>query len=298
MPSQVPLEDYLSSRRKKIHDSLRSLVPLKSNSPHSVLFEAASYSLLAPGKRLRPLLTLATTQLLNGNEEIALYPACALEMIHTYSLIHDDLPCMDDDDLRRGRPTLHKAYDEGMATLAGDYLLTYAFEVLTLSPQLTDSQKLNLIQTLANRSGSEGMIGGQVADILAENTSITPELLEWIHRHKTGALICASVEFGGIVAQASPETMILLTQFGEMIGLAFQIIDDILDVEGETQTLGKTTGSDEKQHKSTFVSLHGMDEAKRISSELLLQSSSLLSCHFLPNSYLDQITQFIGSRNH
>ncbi len=216
--------------KELVDQTLEKLLP-SQNGP---LFEAARYS-LEEGKRLRPLLTLATVQTFEKSIEGALQPSCALEMIHTYSLIHDDLPCMDDDDFRRGRPSLHKAYPESHAILTGDFLLTYAFEVLANAPSLSAKQKNQLIATLALRSGSNGMIGGQVLDI--ENQQTTPKQLLNTHMKKTGALITAALEFGGIIAGQSDLSH--LQAIGEALGLAYQLVDDILDGDGAVSLLGE-----------------------------------------------------------
>jgi len=209
--------------KTRIDETLSTLIP--SISPFSTsLYEGGRYALLAPGKRIRPLLTLCTVEMLRENAlEAALIPACALEMVHTYSLIHDDLPCMDNDDFRRGLPTLHRVYTEGHAVLVGDYLLTYAFEVIAKAPLIGSEQKILLTQKLAAAAGGEGMISGQVMDI--ENS----KHIEEMHSRKTAALFCAAVEFGGIVAQCSLEIMSLLHTFGIQFGKLFQMVDDILD---------------------------------------------------------------------
>lgn len=206
-----------------IDKELEALVPASSPYYHSLL-EGARYSLLAPGKRIRPLLTLRAAEALEkGSAKRALRPACALEMVHCYSLIHDDLPCMDDDDFRRGRPTLHKAYGEGLAVLVGDYLLTHAFDTLASAPSLSSEQKISLITALARAAGGDGMIGGQVMDI-EENRNVRE-----LHRRKTAALFRCALEFGGIVAHASEQTLAALARFGSQFGELFQVVDDILD---------------------------------------------------------------------
>ncbi len=206
-----------------IEKKLKDLIQERLDAPQHLLFESARYSLLSPGKRLRPILTLATAQTFNIPLENALIPACALEMVHTYSLIHDDLPCIDDDDLRRGIPTLHKVYNEGHAVLTGDYLLTYAFELLSTSPHLTSDQKIALVKSLSQHAGGDGMIGGQVMDILKSGN------WEEMHLLKTAALMISALEFGAIISNCSPSDTAHLKIFGKQIGLAFQIIDDILD---------------------------------------------------------------------
>lgn len=217
--------------KERIDQTLDQLIP-PTKEP---LFEAAHYS-LEGGKRLRPLLTLAIVETFGQPIEKALHPACALEMIHTYSLIHDDLPCMDDDDFRRGKPSLHKAYPESHAVLTGDFLLTYAFEVLANAPLLSDTQKNRLIAVLALRSGSQGMIGGQVLDIAGGSTNL--EHLLQMHAKKTGALITAACEFGGIITEQTD--LAPFQTIGEYLGLAYQIVDDILDGDGIVDVIGQS----------------------------------------------------------
>jgi geranylgeranyl pyrophosphate synthase len=249
--------------------------------PQKTLYEAARYSLLSTGKRLRPILTLASAETFGASSEIALDCACAIEMIHTYSLIHDDLPCMDDDALRRGIPTLHKVYSEGHAVLTGDFLLTFAFEVIANAPLLTAEQKLDLIKTLSIAAGGEGMIGGQVIDLSSEGKKIDWPLLEYMHISKTAALITAAVESGAIIGTASLEERASLKLFAQKLGLAFQILDDILDEE-----------SDAKE-KTTAVSLLGKQEAQRLLETL--SQSALVALSLLPRdtSQLRELTHWI-----
>lgn len=270
------ITEYFKEKSTLIQQRLNQLVEEK-NTPHAQLFKAARYSLLNGGKRLRPILTLATAETLGQPAEKALSAACALEMIHTYSLIHDDLPCMDDDDFRRGQPTLHKAYGEGHAVLAGDYLLTYAFEVIAKETALNADQKLSLISTLAKNAGSEGMIGGQLMDIEAESKPIDLKFLNLIHRHKTGALITAAIEFGAIIANASSQHQQLLHSFGNDLGLAFQIVDDILDITASEQKHGKKIASDAINQKTTYATLLGIEKAEQHAAELLTQAKNHLN---------------------
>lgn len=259
-------QEYRSSLKQKIEDHLNNLVPQHSGESE-ILFEAARYSLLGGGKRLRSLLTLATAQALGSEIESALSPACALEMVHTYSLIHDDLPCMDDDDFRRGRPSLHKAFSEATAVLAGDFLLTRAFEILADSPGLLTDQKIKLVRCLAKGAGGQGMIAGQILDMQAENHHVSYDQLENIHRCKTGALISAAVEFGAIIGNANEETTYLLKEFASEFGLTFQIVDDILDVTTSQKHKGSLKSSDLKNNKVTYVSLLGLDAAEKKAKE-------------------------------
>lgn len=234
--------------------------------PHQTIYDAMNHAVSAGGKRLRPILTLAACKACGGNEEQALPFACAVEMIHTYSLIHDDLPCMDDDDFRRGKPTCHKVYGEAMAVLAGDALLTLAFETAAKA-DLPPQRIVEGIQLLASLSGAEGMVGGQVVDIESEGKDISEQTLTFLHQHKTGALLKASVLLGGIAAGATKEELSSLERYGAALGLAFQIQDDILDVTGTEEMFGKPIGSDAQQGKTTFVTMFGLDRSRQLSKE-------------------------------
>lgn len=287
----MSISAYISSRCTLIENTLEELVKEKSGFPHSLLFESARYSLLSKAKRLRPLLTLATVETFGGDLNAALYPACALELIHTYSLIHDDLPCMDDDDLRRGRPTLHKVYGEGHAVLTGDYLLTYAFEVLAKSPSLNPDQKVELMQILSQKAGADGMVGGQSADLLFEGKLTDWQTLEFIHLNKTAALISASLEFGAVIANAPSHDRDLLKMIGQEIGLSFQIVDDILDVTGSEEEIGKPIHSDEENHKSTSITVLGLEKAQDLVSALLTSVQDRCKQLSKPAPLLEEILQ-------
>lgn len=291
----MDIQTYLKEKAALIEMQLDVLVP-PVQSREGKLHEAARYAILGGAKRIRPILALAATEMLGGDAERALSPACALELIHSYSLIHDDLPCMDDDDYRRSKLTVHKVYPEGHAVLTGDFLLTYAFEVLSDDPDLSPEQKVRLISVLARRSGAEGMIGGQVLDIAAEGQEIDLSGLQEIHSKKTGALICASVEFGGILSDASAEQMQLLQRFGRDIGLAFQVVDDILDVTQSQEKHGSAVGSDVENGKVTYVSLLGLERSQEIAASLL--KSALQSLEQLPgdSAVLAAIAQLIVAR--
>lgn len=267
----IDIATYIKDKSQLVEQRLDALIP-EIDTPYAKLFSAARYALLGSGKKLRPILALATAETCGDQAEHALTAACALEMIHAYSLIHDDLPCMDDDDFRRGKPSLHKAFGEGHAVLTGDYLLTYAFEVVADDPTLTSAQKVSLIKLLAHNAGAYGMVGGQVMDIQAENQSISLETLKEIHRCKTGALITASILCGGIVAGASESELAILAKFGDEIGLAFQIVDDVIDVISSEQKHGKKISSDAANHKTTYVTLLGVDGAKHAADALYTSS--------------------------
>lgn len=264
-----------------IEETLSELIPV-TTTPYNEIFLAARYSLLGGGKRLRPLLAIVTAEMFQVPAKKAVIPACALEMIHTYSLIHDDLPCMDDDDFRRGKPSLHKAFNEGVALLAGDYLLTYAFDVLTNAEDLSDNQKLELISVLAKSGGGNGMIAGQIMDV-SFSEQMNLELLQETHLKKTGMLIAAALQFGAIIGNASSESREILEQFGLKIGLAFQIMDDVLDVTASMEKHGRQQPSDEINGKTTYVSLLGVDGSKKLAEAITNEALELL-CQLPCNS--------------
>lgn len=287
----MDIAQYLSTKCEQINRRLDELIPERNELSHNSLYKAARYSLMSGGKRLRPILTLATAETISGQSQTAISAACALEMIHTYSLIHDDLPCMDDDDFRRGKPTLHKAFTEAHAVLAGDYLLTFAFEVIANDKNLLPDQKVALTAILARNSGGEGMIAGQVMDIEAEGKSLNLDALQHMHKHKTGALITASIECGGIIAQASQAQMDLLQRYGNDLGLAYQIVDDIIDVTASVQKHGKTVSSDAINNKSTYVTLMGIEDARRAAEALLKSADEHLDALRSDSKLLKQLSR-------
>lgn len=258
---------------------MEKLVPAAKTFPESV-HEAMRYSLFAGGKRVRPILAIAAAEALGARTQGLLPIASALELIHTYSLIHDDLPAMDDDDLRRGRPTCHKVYGEAVAILAGDGLLTMAFEVLSDPRNLkavAPKTMLKIIREIAVAAGVAGMVGGQVVDIESEGKEIDFPMLEYIHTHKTGALIRASVRVGALYAKANERRLKALTRYGELIGLAFQIADDILDITGKEEELGKDVGSDIEKGKKTYPAFLGVGESRKRAEEVVDKALSMLS---------------------
>lgn len=293
----MSIQDYIKHKAEEIECELDKLVP-ENSTPYSSLFNAARYSLKTPGKRLRPALCIATAQVLGGNPALALKPACCLEMIHTYSMIHDDLPAMDNDDYRRGVPTLHKVFPQSHAILAGDFLLTHAFETLVKIPGLNAEQKIELIQVLSEKSGGHGMIGGQVMDLESENKSVDLETLKMLHSKKTGALISASIEFGAIIANASADHRKILKEFGEEVGLAFQIVDDILDVTTQKKMKGLGDSSDIRNNKSTYVTLMGLKKANEESLALLKSAHQKLQSLPFDTKVLQEIATLIVSRDH
>jgi geranylgeranyl diphosphate synthase, type II len=268
------LSDYMAAQQALVDAALDRWVPRASIDPETI-HEAMRYSLFAGGKRIRPLLCMAAAEAVNPHVSGAEHAAISLELIHTYSLIHDDLPALDNDDLRRGRPTNHKVFGEAMAILAGDALLTFAFEVLAKLPGADAERRIALVRELAVASGTVGgMIGGQVFDVQGEGQKPTAELLDRIHRAKTGALLRASVRMGAIYAEADESE---LHAYGEHIGLAFQIVDDVLDVEQSSEQLGKTAGKDAQQQKITFPAVYGLDQSKVMAGEQRLAAHSALA---------------------
>lgn len=261
---------------------------------------AAHYSLRNGGKRVRPVLVYASADAVSPRcpQDTLDHVASALEFIHTYSLVHDDLPAMDNDDLRRGKPTLHKAYDEATAILVGDGLQAKAFELLADAPGLSAAQKVEMIKVLAVAAGPNGMVGGQFIDIQATDSDMTLEQLKAMHSLKTGALIRASLALGGIAAGASVQQLAALDEYGIHIGLAFQVVDDILDVEGDTQTLGKTQGKDDKANKPTYVKLMGLDGAKVEARRLLEEALHALKAFDESAGPLRELAHYIVERDH
>ena len=269
------LASYLTTRTALIDRALDGFLPRASVKPGTI-HKAMRYSLFAGGKRLRPVLTLAAAEACGGGLPQAVPPACAVECIHTYSLIHDDLPCMDDDDLRRGRPTSHKVFGEGVAVLAGDGLLTIAFEILAQAAPTPRYSTAALIRELASASGSQWLIGGQVADLEGEGKKLGSADLKYIHRCKTAALLTASIRLGAMSANATPARLAALTAFGQALGLAFQVIDDILDVTQTTEKLGKTAGKDVAATKATYPAIFGLDRSRREAHRLTAAANTAL----------------------
>lgn len=270
MSGQVPpafdLSDYLDRRVKWIDQGLDQCLPPAETKPKT-LHESMRYSIFAGGKRLRPILCLAAAESCCGKIETALPLACAVECIHTYSLIHDDLPAMDNDDLRRGHPTNHVVYGEGIAILAGDALLTHAFALAAESEKNSRYNHQSFVYELASAAGSIGLIAGQVADLEGEGQALSEANLKYIHERKTSALLCCSVRLGGMSANCTQDELSALTDFGYHIGLAFQVIDDILDVTQSSKQLGKTAGKDEAANKATFPSIVGMEQSQIIAEQ-------------------------------
>jgi len=262
---------YLAAKKKIIDEALERYLPGEDNYP-PVIFKAVRYSVFAGGKRIRPILCLASADTVGGNCELVLPVACALELIHTYSLIHDDLPAIDDDDYRRGRLTSHKVFGEDIAILAGDALLTEAFHLMSdtsLTEKISPEKLLFVIRDIAESAGYLGMVGGQVVDVQSEGRDVDSEVLNYIHTRKTGAMITAAVKAGAILSNAGEVELNALISYGQHIGLAFQIADDILNVEGDQVLLGKGTGSDAKRGKITYPSLMGLEASRKKAVELV-----------------------------
>jgi geranylgeranyl diphosphate synthase type II len=294
----VNLTRYLEERRRLVDQALKQLLT-QDGKPPRTLDKAIRYSLFSGGKRIRPILALASGETAGAPVERVLPFACAIEMIHTYSLIHDDLPAMDDDDLRRGKPTNHIVFGEGMAILAGDGLLTEAFRVMAegaLRNGVNSAAALQAVREIAAGAGAVGMVGGQVADLEAENKRPTKSLVEYIHTRKTAALIRASVRAGALVGRARPGQFARLDRYGAALGLAFQVADDILDVEGGTDKTGKRAGRDAELKKVTYPAAVGMDNAKRRARELLDDALGALGPLGLTAEPLRQIARFVVER--
>lgn len=267
----LSLAEYLNEKRKIIDEALDRYLPGEERYP-STIFAAVRYSLFAGGKRIRPILCLASAEAVGGRIETVLPVACALELIHTYSLIHDDLPAIDNDDFRRGRPTSHKVFGENIAILAGDALLTEAFHLMSeirLMEDIPPARLLSVIHDIAEAAGYFGMVGGQVVDVQSEGKTVDLDTLHYIHTRKTGALITASVKAGALLSGASEEELNALTHYARNVGLAFQIADDILNVEGDRNIMGKSTGSDADRGKVTFPAVVGLEASRQKAKDLV-----------------------------
>jgi len=294
--SALELEFLLARNRSLVEVELNNLLPSNAISPERVN-QAIRWSVFAGGKRFRPALVLATGKTFGASIESLLKTACAFEMIHTYSLIHDDLPSMDDDDLRRGRPTCHVRFDEATAILAGDALQTLAFQTIAQDELLTDRTKVALIAELAKASGTpEGMVAGQALDIEAEARQVSPGELEEIHRLKTGALIVAAARAGALIAEANASELRVVSEYAAQLGLLFQITDDFLDVTATAEDLGKTPGKDARSAKATYPGLYGLDETKAAATEAHTAACAALATIDRPTDTLRLIADYILNR--
>ena len=288
-------KEYLAASKQNIEQWLDEILT-SPNQEFKPLYESMNYSLMQGGKRIRPILSKAVLEMLHKDPADYKEFLCAMECIHTYSLVHDDLPAMDNDDYRRGNLTNHKVYGEGLAILAGDGLLTYAFQLMTVNNKASAQDKLDAIQCVAIAAGPEGMVGGQAFDMLSENKHIPLEELKVLHRGKTGALFNASVELGLILGNADTVTRTALMEYANCLGLLFQITDDILDVTGTIEELGKTPGSDVRQHKSTYVSLLGLEGAKEQASSVGKQAHDALNSVSYDTSILAALIDYLLKR--
>jgi geranylgeranyl diphosphate synthase, type II len=293
----MALQTYLQERAKLVDSTLNGFLPRATTKP-ATIHKAMRYSLFAGGKRLRPILCLAAAESCGGAVENALPAACAVECIHTYSLVHDDLPCMDDDDLRRGRPTSHKVFGEGIAVLTGDALLTIAFEILAQAQPTTRYKTAALIGELAGASGSRWLIAGQVLDLEGEGKKTSREQLKFIHLSKTAALLTSSIRLGAMSANASPAKLQSLTEFGQALGLAFQIIDDILDVTQTTEKLGKTAGKDVQATKSTYPAIFGLERSRQEAHRLTSLAMKALEPFGAKGARLHQLAEQLLARDY
>lgn len=291
------IKAYLKDRQTLVDTFFRELYSKQHHPP--VLQEAMLYSLFAGGKRIRPILALASYETCGGDPQDIVAYASSLELIHTYSLIHDDLPAMDNDDLRRGKPTNHKVYGEAIAILAGDALLTEAFSILSdpsLSSKVSVAHLMTALREIAMASGIDGMVAGQVQDILSENREPDGDTLQFIHSHKTGTLLRASVRIGPILYGSSKVALDALTVYGNSIGLAFQVIDDILDIEGDTEEMGKTAGSDVKINKMTYPRFYGLQKSREIAQDLIEEAKAALSVFSSEADPLREIADYLLTR--
>jgi geranylgeranyl diphosphate synthase type II len=293
------LDTYLSNHKKRVDTALREYLPPEHTYP-TIIFQAVRYSLFAGGKRIRPILCMAAAEALGGNPDEVLPVACALEMIHTYSLIHDDLPALDNDDYRRGILTNHKIFGENIAILAGDALLTEAFRLLSHPEQLKDvdtAKRLDLIHDISEAAGFFGMVGGQVMDVQSEGKEVDMTTLHYIHSRKTGAMIVTSIRSGAVLAGGKMAEIDALTHYGTQIGLAFQIADDILNIEGEEKRIGKSTGTDNKRGKATYPALIGVEDARKKGRELLADALAAIASFDEKAEPLRLIARYIVERD-
>ena len=291
------LSTYLKEKRRMIENALDRHLPTEETRP-GVLHAAMRYSVFSGGKRLRPILCLAAADAVKGREEDALLPAIALEVLHTYTLVHDDLPSMDDDAVRRGQPTTHIQFGEATAILAGDALLTLAFEWLGQCRAPAPYLPGQYVHEVAEAAGSRGVIAGQIEDLAAETGDTTPERLDFIHLHKTAALIRAAMRVGAIAGGASAEQLDAVSVYGCNIGIAFQIADDLLDEAGTTERMGKPAGSDRKNKKLTYVSCYGLEQSRKRAETLVDEAIAALSLFKGPTAPLEAIARYVIDRDH
>lgn len=293
----MDIKIYLQQRKELVDNALDALLPQEDALP-SLIHRAMRYSIFAGGKRIRPILCLAAAEACGGDLDAAMPAACAVETLHTYTLIHDDLPCMDDDDLRRGRPTSHKMFGEGIAVLAGDALLTEAFSILARTPENSSYGIGDYVRELADASGSRRLIGGQTLDLEGEGRTLTLDEIKSIHNGKTAALLAASLRLGGMSAACSSDQLEALTEFGLKAGLAFQIIDDILDVTSTPEQMGKSIGKDARDAKATYPALVGLENAKQEARQLASDARAALEVFPLEQrEALSALNDYLLNRN-
>lgn len=289
------MKEYMQKKIELINQELDSIYS-EDTALNATLAKSMNYSLMAGGKRLRPILIMAAADAVGADGEKFLHLATSIEMIHTYSLIHDDLPAMDNDDYRRGKLTNHKVFGDGIAILAGDALLTMAFEVIADSPNIDTEKKLKVIKEMSSAAGAEGMVGGQVIDLESEGKHIDIDTLRKMHSAKTGALFCAAIRSGAILGGATDKQLADLTQYARCFGLAFQITDDILDVTGDEASIGKPVGSDEKNHKSTYVTLGSLQSAQELAQKAVNEAKKALADFGTEADFLRELVDYLISR--
>ena len=293
--SEFDLQSWVNSRAKEVNKALDRFIP-KARTKPTTMHESMRYSLFAGGKRMRPALTLAAAEACEGAYEAAMPLACAVECIHTYSLIHDDLPAMDNDDFRRGKPTNHKVYGEGIAVLAGDALLTQAFEIAAQCKGWKRYSHQDVVLEIAKASGSLQLIAGQVADLEGEGKKLGVPQLKYIHERKTSALLCCSTRLGGMSANCTPKQLEALTAFGYNVGLAFQVIDDILDVTATSEQLGKTAGKDVAAQKATYPAIVGLEKSRKIAQQLTDKAFAALKAFRGKAQALEALAEYLLKR--
>ena len=289
------MKEYMQRKIELINRELDGIYA-ENTALNTTLAKSMNYSLMAGGKRLRPILVMAAADAVGADGEKFLHLATSIEMIHTYSLIHDDLPAMDNDDYRRGKLTNHKVFGDGIAVLAGDALLTMAFEVIADSPNVDTEKKLKVIKEMSHAAGAEGMVGGQVIDLESEGKKINMDTLRKMHSAKTGALFCAAIRSGAILGGATDKQLADLTQYARQFGLAFQITDDILDVTGDEASIGKPVGSDEKNHKSTYVTLGSLESARELAQKAVDEEKKALADFGKEADFLRELVDYLISR--
>lgn len=293
--TDIMMREYMARKTALVNEEL-SRIYSEDKALNTSLAKSMNYSLMAGGKRLRPILLMAAADAVGSEGEKFLHISTSIEMIHTYSLIHDDLPAMDNDDYRRGKLTNHKVFGDGIAILAGDALLTMAFEVISSAKNISAEKKLQVVWEMSHAAGAEGMVGGQVIDLESEGKHIDMSTLKKMHAAKTGALFCAAIRSGAILGGADEVQLAALTEYARQFGLAFQITDDILDVTGDEAAIGKPVGSDEKNHKSTYVTLGSLESAQKLAQEAVAKAKTSLQNFGKEADFLRELVDYLLSR--